>query len=516
MAPVPISFFSGINFKKAGGYTSFYLLSSLFDCALLSAQDAPPKNIELPEVQIILPPETVAKPKADSSQQNSASAQVAQADKAASGKVDQAKTETAVEQPKVKPGDSVQGMPGTGTTGINGYVASGTSTATKTNTPILDIPQSITIITKKEAEDRGSQTLGEVLRYVPGITVAQGEGHRDQITIRGQNTTASFFVDGVRDDVEYFRDLYNVDVIEVLKGPDAMIFGRGGGGGIVNRVTKKANGERIREATVTSGSYNRARTTVDVGDKISPDAAFRFNTMYEYSESFRDYFDLQRYGFNPTLAFRPNDNTKISLSYEYFKDDRVVDRGVPSFIGTPGRPSNGPIEDFFGNPNVSQSDFEGQSATATLEHRTESGVNIRNHTFLATYDKVYSNTFANSPVTFPGSCGDLSGCVTLGGYKNGTQRDTAVNQTDVTYLWDMGNGIRHTFLGGAEFSYQETENYRNNASFGLPGTLSFVVPFDYPTTFVPVFYDQFQRDWNTEVSTYSAYIQDQLEITKYF
>ncbi|MFM7085055.1 MAG: TonB-dependent receptor, partial [Hyphomicrobium sp.] len=272
----------------------------------------------------------------------------------------------------------------------------------------------------------------------------------------------------------------------------------------------------IREATITTGSYNRARTTIDVGDKISPDAAFRLNTMYEYSESFRDYFDLQRYGLNPTLAFRPNDNTKISLSYEYFKDDRVVDRGVPSFIGTPGRPSNGPIENFFGNPNVSQSDFDGQSATATLEHRTESGVNIRNHTFLATYDKIYSNTFANSPVIFPGSCGDLSGCVTLGGYKNGTQRDTAVNQTDITYLWDMGNGIRHTFLGGAEFSYQETDNYRNNASFGLPGTLSYVVPFDHPTTFVPVFYDQFQRDWNTEVSTYSAYIQDQLEITKYF
>ena len=374
--------------------------------ALAGAQDAAPTEPSLPEVEVITPAEEPAqsapKPAAPKpvAQQSKTKPKVAAKKPAPAPALpdvvppEGAGPVAAAEGASVGPGSDAPGVPGTGTTGIDGYIATGTSTATKTNTPLIDIPQSITVITKQQAEDRGSFTVGEALRYVPGIAVAQGEGHRDQISIRGQVTTADFFVDGVRDDIEYFRDLYNVETIEVLKGPAAMIFGRGGGGGVVNRVTKKADGERIREVTATAGSFERARTTIDVGDKISPDAAFRLNAMYENSENFRDFFELERYGINPTLAFRVSDQTKISMSYEYFNDGRTVDRGVPSFNG---RPSQGPIETFLGNPDASYSDFEGHTATATIEHRFESGVNFRNHTFLATYDKVYENTFANGP-----------------------------------------------------------------------------------------------------------------------
>jgi catecholate siderophore receptor len=360
--------------------------------------------------------------------------------------------------------------------------------------------------------------VGEALLYVPGVAVAQGEGHRDQISIRGQVTTADFFVDGVRDDGEYYRDLYNVETVEVLKGPAAMIFGRGGGGGVVNRVTKKADGERMREVAVNAGMYERARTTIDVGDVVAPGTAFRLNAMYENSENFRDYFELERYGINPTLAFRPDDATKVSLSYEYYKDERTVDRGVPSFDG---RPSRGPIETFFGNPDESIADFAGHTATATIEHLTAWGLNIRNHTHVASFDKVYRNVFASSPLTFGGSCAFASGCVTLGGYVNGTQRDSIVNQTDVTYRWDMGSGIRHTVLAGTEFAYQDTDNVRNNPSFNVPNgqpgsSANIVVPFDDPVSFAPVFFDRPNRLWHTEVATASGYIQDQLEITRSF
>ncbi len=150
---------------------------------------------------------------------------------------------------------------GRGPTGVVGYVAAGTSTATKTNTPIMSIPQSITILTKQQLQDRGSQSLGQALTYVPGVTVAQGEGNRDQITIRGQNTTADFFTDGVRDDAEYYRDLYNIQAVEVLKGPSALTFGRGGGGGVVNRVHQKGRRrdhprgvDQHRGASAASGS----------------------------------------------------------------------------------------------------------------------------------------------------------------------------------------------------------------------------------------------------------------------
>jgi catecholate siderophore receptor len=114
-----------------------------------------------------------------------------------------------------------------GTSGVDGYFAAGTSAATKTNTLIMNIPGSVSIITEEMAEDQAVNTLGQALLYVPGITVQQGEGHRDQLTFRGQRTTADFFVDGVRDDIETFRDLYNAQTVEVLKRPLAMIFGRG-------------------------------------------------------------------------------------------------------------------------------------------------------------------------------------------------------------------------------------------------------------------------------------------------
>jgi catecholate siderophore receptor len=167
-----------------------------------------------------------------------------------------------------------------GSSGVDGYYAAGTSSATKTSTLIMNIPGTVSIIPEELAEDQGANTLGQALLYVPGIAVQQGEGHRDQLTFRGQETTADFFVDGVRDDIETFRDLYNVQTIEVLKGPNAMIFGRGGGGGVINRVTKRADGIPIYEATLQLGSWGRERGTADVGQAISPNAAFRLNAMY--------------------------------------------------------------------------------------------------------------------------------------------------------------------------------------------------------------------------------------------
>ena len=120
------------------------------------------------------------------------------------------------------------------------YGAKETCTATRTYTDVKDVPQSISVISESQIEDQALRSIADVLMYVPGATPGTGEGNRDQITLRGNNTTADFFVDGVRDDVQYFRDLYNAERIEVLRGPNAMIFGRGGGGGIVNRVTKRS------------------------------------------------------------------------------------------------------------------------------------------------------------------------------------------------------------------------------------------------------------------------------------
>ena len=221
-------------------------------------------------------------------------------------------------------------------TGTVGVYANSTSIATKTNTPLVNIPQSITVVTKDFIRDQSFQSLTEVTRYVPGVAIHQGEGNRDELIIRGVDSSANFFVNGFRDDVQYFRDLYNAQSVEILKGPSALTFGRSAGGGLVNRTLKEADGTRIYEATGQVGSWNDKRVTLDAGQAVNENVAVRFNAMYENSDTFRDYGHLERYGFNPTVTLKPDDDTKIKLSYEFYHDFRLADRGNPS-QGLPGR-----------------------------------------------------------------------------------------------------------------------------------------------------------------------------------
>ena len=153
-------------------------------------------------------------------------------------------------------------------TGTVGVYANSTSIATKVNTPMVNIPQSLNVVTREFIRDQSFQSLTDITRYVPGVAIHQGEGNRDELVIRGVNSSANFFVNGFRDDVQIFRDLYNAQSIEILKGPSAMTFGRGSGGGLVNRTLKEADGQRIYEATAQTGSY--LRSTLHSGPGPSP------------------------------------------------------------------------------------------------------------------------------------------------------------------------------------------------------------------------------------------------------
>ena len=423
---------------------------------------------------------------------------------------------------------------GRGPTGVVGYVARGTSTATKTNTPILDIPQSITILTKQQLEDRNSLTLGQALAYVPGVTVAQGEGQRDQITIRGQPTTADFYTDGVRDDAEYYRDLYNMQAVEVLKGPSALVFGRGGGGGVVNRVTKKADGETLRAVQISTGSFGRKRVTFDVGQAINDQLAVRVNGLFEQSYSYRDYFNMKRWGINPTLTWKPFEKTFVTLSYEHYFDYRTMDRGVPSVnwnanptilaaqrLGAadlyPGYPSPTDRSTFFGNPTVNYAKTDVDRAVLMLDHTTDFGVNIKNQTVFANYAKFYQNTFANNAVAFSGCAGTLPPCVQLSGYNNETPRQNIFNQTDLTYTLQMTPQIKHTLLAGMEFGNQKSDTNRNNARWLNPftGSANINTFFGSPTTFLPVVFNNPNFRRHTDLDLAAGYVQDQISVTKY-
>src|SRR5687768_13619656 len=157
------------------------------------------------------------------------------------------------------------------------YGVKSTSTATKTDTDIKDIPQALSVISEAQIEDQQLRSIADALYFVPGATPGTGEANRDQITLRGNNTTADFFIDGIRDDVQYFRDFYNVERVEVLKGPNAMIFGRGGGGGVVNRVLKRSSLLPYRQLLGAADSFGGFRFTGDVDQPIGGGVGLRIN-----------------------------------------------------------------------------------------------------------------------------------------------------------------------------------------------------------------------------------------------
>ena len=215
------------------------------------------------------------------------------------------------------------------------YHADDSSSATRTPTAIEDIPQSIFIITRDVIDDQAMTGLGDLVRYVPGVTMGQGEGHRDAPTFRGNLTTSDFFVDGLRDDLQYLRDLYNVERVDVVKGASALVFGRGNGGGALNRVSKVANGESLRALELGAGMYGQARVAGDIGGALTDTVAGRLNVVVEDSDSYRDELTIERLGLAPTLRIEASDATRIDLFAEYFSDERTVDRGVPSQASRP-------------------------------------------------------------------------------------------------------------------------------------------------------------------------------------
>lgn len=385
-----------------------------------------------------------------------------------------------------------------------GYLTDSLGSATKTLTVLRDIPQSITVITSDQIKDQSLQSLADVVTYVPGIVSHQGENNRDQLVIRGNSTSADFFLNGVRDDVQYYRDLYNVDRIEAIKGPNAMIFGRGGGGGVINRVTKEAAFTSTREITLQGGSFRNRRLTADFGEALTKKLAFRVNGLYENSGSFRDSVKLERYGIAPTLTIAPDAATRITLGFEHFHDRRTADRGIPSFGG---RPADTPISTFFGNPNDSHARARVDLISGLLD-RQFGRFNLRNRVMFGDYDRFYQNYV-------PGAVTADKLRVPLSTYNNATQRRNLFNQTDLSFIASTGK-VRHTILAGVELGRQSTNNFRNTGFFNNTAT-SVLVSYKDPTINTPVTFRQSATDANNQVraNVAASYIQDQIELSKH-
>jgi catecholate siderophore receptor len=391
---------------------------------------------------------------------------------------------------------------------VTGYRATRSATFTKTDTPLKEVPASVTVVPADLMKDQAMQSLADVFRYVPGATAHQGEGNRDQVVLRGISTTADFYVDGIRDDAQIFRDLYNLERVEVLKGPGGMVFGRGGAGGVVNRVIKRPTFGRIAEAELTVGSNSQLRAAVDVSNKINDTAAWRLNSMAENADSFRNGADMKRYAINPTLTLVPGAATTITLGYEHLHDDRTADRGVPS---RNGRPYDADRATFYGNADQSRARSTVDGVSAVLEHDLGGGVQLKNSFRATHYDKFYQNVYPDNAGVGVNGTGNLN----LAAYNNANQRTNIFNQTDLTTKISAG-GFEHTLLAGIELGHQDSSSKRNTGFFGPLASDNLIsvpasAPFAVATRFQPRTTD---ADNHVKSDVAAVYLQDQVALSK--
>lgn len=394
---------------------------------------------------------------------------------------------------------------------IDGYAADRIGSATKTDGRLVDTPQSVSVVTEEVIRDLSLQGMGDLVRLTPGVSMAQGEGHRDAPTVRGVLSTADFFVNGVRDDVQRYRDLYNVARVEVLKGPNAMIFGRGGGGGVINQVTKQADFARSGELTLEGGSWDHARAVLDVNQPLSSTVSGRVAAVYEDSGSYRDHVGVKRSGVNPSVTWAPESGKLILRgAYERFDDERTVDRGVSSFQG---RPLKTDPSMFFGDPGLSRSEYRGDTAALSAEYVVSPRATLRSRVDFGDYAKFYQNVF-------PGAVDATGATVSISAYNNRTRRQNGFGSTDLIVTGDWG-GLDHTLLVGVELGRQITKNRRETGYFGplgcgpVRGPTTFYAPVSSPTVFgTQAAFCQSANDANVKsrATVAAAYVQDQIAI----
>lgn len=395
--------------------------------------------------------------------------------------------------------------------------------ALRTPTPIIDVPQSLSIITNEEIEARGFTTIGQLVDYTPGVSNSQGEGHRDAIVFRGVRSTADFFIDGVRDDVQYYRSLYNLEQVEILRGPNALLFGRGGAGGILNRVTKKGElGETFAGGQVALDTFGAFSAQADLNFAVADNAAFRVNASFEELNNHRDFYDGTRIGINPTARVQLGDNTVLDLSYEFADHERFIDRGIVT--GADGRPVEAFEDVVFGDPDLNFTTLEAHILRANLQHQFGDNLKGVFSAFYGDYDKLYSNFYASgyNPLTAPDR-------VTLDGYVDTTQRQNLILSGNLIGEIDTGS-LHHTVIFGGEYIHTSSDQDRFNAFwdttsddneiFAIARPLMLVngtgIGFSTDPAGVTTTND-FTADLNDDtratLDVFSLYIQDEIEVT---
>ena len=332
--------------------------------------------------------------------------------------------------------------------------------------PLRDIPQTINVITAAVMEQQGATTLREVLRNVPGITFQAGEGGvpaGDQLTIRGFSARTDIFVDGVRDFGGYTRDSFNLEQVEVAKGPASGITGRGSTGGSINQVSKTPGLTASYGGSLGGGNAEYARSTLDINQPIAalPGMAVRLNAMWnDAGVPGRDNVDSQRWGVAPSIAMGLGTPTRASLSYFHLAQDNLPEYGIP-WVPVNTNPELAAYSN--GRPPVDQSNFYGLKARDYENTATDMGTLQVDHDFSGTTTlrniTRYGMTDRDSVITAPRFVSVNTSTMLNRQLQSRDMEDGVLaNQTNLTTRFQTGQ-VEHAVATGLEFARETSVNF---------------------------------------------------------
>ena len=368
------------------------------------------------------------------------------------------------------------------------------ATATRTNTPAKLVPQTIDSVKVSELTAFGQPTLSEALSGIPGVN-ASGDTRFDGVNIRGFSASNDFYLDGFRDDMQYTRDLGNIERVEVLKGPAAVLYGRGSTGGIVNRVSKKPQKGQESSVTARVGSFDSQRLAADLNGEASEQVQLRLNMAQEDKDSFRNGVKSKRTLLAPSANWEISDNLNWLVQYERNEHDRTPDRGIP---GVNGRPADVPREYAYSNTSRDFIDDVAQSTRSRLSWDINDQWQLRQQLGYSTLDSQFDNTYVTSVK------GDK---VTRSRWQQDLKAKNLISNTEAEGLFQTGP-VEHRLLVGFEQNWQErTPKLYQNATAIPSGNL--YDPGSLPTYNGAM---KLSSDAKHKVRGNGLYLQDQLSL----
>ncbi len=390
--------------------------------------------------------------------------------------------------------------------------------------PLRDIPQTITVIPKTIIEERGAFSLRDVLKNTPGISMQAGEGggglSGDNLSLRGFSTRSDFYLDGARDYGSYNRDPFNTEQVEVVKGPSSTNSGRGATGGSINMATKMAGLQNSNLETLTVGTDNLYRGTVDVNQSFNDHSAFRLNGMYHSSDTpGRDIVDQERWGIAGSLAFGLGTDTRLTLNYQHLTEDNIPDFGLPWVPVNAANPalqdSNGAdpkinYDNFYGRSTVDFEDVTNDMFTIILDHDFTDKIKLRNLTR-------FSRTYRFNAITAPRFANAASGNNTLNQQINRQVQvrkminEVWSNQTNISAEFRTG-ALQHSLVGGFELAFERQLNA--NAALADPNAITDV--FDPDPNASPASMPHLPGYAEAHADTISVYLFDTISIGKHW